>query len=577
MHPPRTFRCRTRLLFCLLAAGLQPLAGATLYWTAPGGGASPTWQEGSPHWSSDPDRTTSARWSNAHRDTAVFKSTADPTPVTVTETVSAGALHFHSGGHTLSQAPIRLGRTAGAGNITLLHYVFGTGDNTIANKLIVDDPGSVGTNVTYLFSNSAQGVLTLSGDVSIDYGDHTPAGAKSLHFQTGAAHATITLNGHLSPGAPDTAASRASLVFGQGGSSRAHADGLNGTFRINGGCSFARVAIHGGTVLVGTDNAFGTAIVSPGHSGSRGKIALLTEGARTLANPITISGGASSQTYIGGNTAHDTTFHGHFHLTGFGTTGTARSLGTLGNPNPIFTAVAGGKVNLTGHLTTTAEIPRGLVKQGAGIVSLNHPGGNTLKGLIAINEGTLLLMNTSGSATGDASQLAPRSAGVVIDAHARLGGTGIAANLVEAAAATSTLTPGDMTKEGVSSVGTLHLAGGLVAKRGVTFAFDVRGDAIDQVDLGAAPLELNGTVTLDFAATSAIRTGIAYRLLTGSGDWSATSANFVLNTPAGYLPDASYGDGKGYVFDASARSLTVRFESLPDPSTYTFHRETGAF
>jgi hypothetical protein len=193
-----------------------------------------------------------------------------------------------------------------------------------------------------------------------------------------------------------------------------------------------------------------------------------------------------------------------------------------------------------------------------------------------VREGTLLLMNTRGSATGDASQLAFGSVAVKVEANARLGGSGATTGRVGASAATSVLTPGDMTKEGVSAIGTLNLTGGLVAPKGATFAFDISGSAIDRINLGAAVLDLDGSIIVNFTELGPVRTGSPYHLLTGSGNWSATTADFIFNCPAGYVLDPAYGEGRGYLFDPAGGTLTVQFAPFPEPSTYPLIGDTPA-
>lgn len=582
MHPLRSLRRRAFLSSCLLITGVPSLPASTLYWApsgaaAVGPGGSGAWRDGAGNWSLNAEGTVIARWANANRDTAEFRGVAGSNAVVIEGNVSAGALLFRSSGYTLSGGTLILGRASGSGHVTLLDTAAEAGDNTVSSSIVVHDAGTIGSSVNYIINNAGVGALTLGGELSLDYGGQNPAGNKVFVFQTGNAGASIVLNANTARGAARETISRLSLVFGQNGSSRTQAEAVNGTFFVNGDNSCGRgTAVHGGTVIAGNNDALGTGTISLGNSGSRGDIKLLTVGPRILSNAITTSGGSSSQVYIGGGTAHEATFRGTLNLTGFGTVGTAGKPGTVSNPDPILTAVEGGKVNFNGPLNTTVAIPRGLIKQGSGIVSLNNESGNTLKGPTVIKEGTLLLMNTSGSATGDASQLAVDAVAVTVEPNAALGGTGLTSGRVSAAAATSVFTPGDMSKEGVSTVGTLKLDGGLVAPSGATFVFDINGAVADRIHFGSAPLDLDGIVTVRFTCLDAVRTGTPYRLMTGSGDWSSTSATFVFDTPAGYTLDASYGDGNGYVFDPTAGLLTVQFASLPEPSTYALIADAAA-
>ncbi|MDF3055922.1 MAG: hypothetical protein K0R17_137 [Rariglobus sp.] len=560
-----------------LAIGLPSSQAATLFWDidsgASGVGGTGAWNTGNLFWN---DTATGAGivsgWNNTNRDTADFRGTAGT--VTVGSGISAGAVLFNAGGYTLSGADITLGRASGTGNTTILNYVSGTGVNTVSSNLIVDDVGTAGTAASYTINNSGTGSLTLGGNLTLNYSSGTPAGNKSIIFQTGTSSASITLNGNIAQGANGGAASLWGVTIGQGGSSQSNALAINGTFYINGNNTYGRgTSISGGTVIVGHNNALGSGTISIGSSGARGNMKLLTDGALTIANAVSTSGASTGQVYVGGNTAHESTFSGNFNLNGFGTGGNP---GTISNPNPILTAAAGGKVNFTGVLSASSLIPRGIIKQGAGIVSLGSATGNTYKGPTLVSAGTLLLMNTSGSATGDASQLLAGSVAVTIEANAKLGGTGITTGLVGASAATSVFTPGNMTKEGVSSIGTLNLTGGLTAASGATFNYDVNGASVDTVNFGNGTLSLAGTVTFDFANLGTVQTGTAYSLFSGTGDWSPSiGASFAFNGPAGYVLDTTYGGGNGYVFDTINHSLTVQFTAIPEPSTYAFFAGSG--
>lgn len=551
-----------------LALTLAPCFSSTLYWDTDSGtagvGGSGTWNTGNLFWN---DAATGAGtisgWNNANRDTADFRGTAGA--VTVTSGISAGAVLLNSGGYTLSGADLTLGRASGTGNFTILNYASGSGTNTISSNLIVDDVGTVDTAASYTINNSGTGSLMLGGNLTLDYSSGTPAGNKSVVFQTGTSNASITLNGNISQGANGGAASLWAVTIGQGGSSRANAQAINGTFYINGSNTYSRgTNISGGTVIIGNNNAFGSGTITFGSSGARGDMKLLTGGALTVTNTLSLSGAATSQAYIGGNTADDSTFSGNFNMNAFGSNG---SPGTISTPDPIFTAVAGGRVNFSGVLTTSASIPRGLIKEGAGVVAFTSGTGNTYKGFTQVNEGTLLLMNSTGSATGDASQLAPGTAGVIVAGGATLGGTGISTVLASASASNSFFAPGDMTKEGISSIGTLNLTGGLLAASGATFNIQINGALTDSINFGAGVLDLDGTATFSFASLGTVQTGSPYTLFTGTGDWSGSAPSFLFNAPSGYSLDTSYGGGSGYVFDTSLHSLTVQFGVIPEPGT----------
>ncbi|CAM3176385.1 beta strand repeat-containing protein [Rariglobus hedericola] len=550
------------LSFCASALCLSPLSAATLYWdtdsVATGVGGTGNWNTGNLFWN---DASTGAGivsgWSNANRDTADFRGTAGT--VTVASGIAAGAINFNTAGYTLSGADITLGRASGTGNVTVLNYAAGTGTNTVSSNIILDDVGTAGTAANYTFNNSGTGALTLNGNLTLNYSSGTPAGNKVVVFQTGNSGASITLNGNIAQGANGGASSLWNVTYGQGGSSQSNAQAINGTFYVNGNNTYGRgTTINGGTVIATNNNAFGSGTITFGSSGARGDMKLLTDGDLTITNAISVSGASTSQTYIGGNTAHDTTFSGAINLNAFGTNGTP---GVISTPDPILTAATGGRVNFSGALNATSGIPRGIVKKGAGIVALSNATGNAYKGYTKVDEGTLLLMNTSGSATGDASQLAPGTAAVIVAGGAQLGGTGFSTTLVSATAANSVFTPGDMTKAGVSSIGTLNLTGGLTAANGATFNFDVNGASVDAVNFGTGAVSMGGTATFNFTSLGSVLTGTDYSLFLGSGDWTSISSTFIFNGPAGFTVSSNN-------FDAANHILTVQFSAIPEPSTY---------
>lgn len=546
-------KCSARSSAVLAAlAAFSSVHAATLYWDTNGStaglGGTGSWSNTGVNWSTDTGGTLATAWANANRDTADFRGTGGA--VTVDEGgVAADSLLFGAGGYALSGGVITLGRTAGTGNYTMVNYSAGASAVTVSSNLLLNDNYTAAAR-TYTFTNASGQSLALNGNITVDFSS-APTGNTTLTFTTGTSASSTTIGGQILKG---TNGGTLLFNFGTGGSSQSNANSTNGTFYLNGDNSAvtANSTIHGGTVIISHGSALGTGTIAFGTSGSRGDMKLLTSGAITVSNALNMSGASTSQTYLGGNTAHDSTFSGSFNMNAFAST-----------PDPILTAAAGGRVNFTGVLSASAAIPRGIVKKGAGIVALS--GANTYKGYTKVDEGTLLLMNTTGSATGDGSQLAVGEAGVIVASGAKLGGTGTSSVKVSASASDSVFTPGDMTKAGVSSIGTLKLTGGLVAASGATFNYDLNGSSIDAIDFGAGAVSLAGTATFNFTSLGSVLTGTDYSLFVGTGDWSSISSTFVFNGPAGYVVNT-------YAFDAANHILTVQFaaSSVPEPSTFAF-------
>ena len=546
MHP--ILRTLIVITAALAALHLPSVHAATLYWdtndSTAGTGGTGTWSDASGNWSTDTAGTLPTVWNSTARDVADLRGTAGT--VTVASGVAAESLLFNDGGFTVSGTDLVLGRASGTTNYTFLNYASGTGANTIDANIVLEDSDS-GSTTTYTVNNSSGSELTLNGNLTVAYA--TPAtGNNILEFTTGTNDSVITINGDVARG---TDSAGLAFYFGQGGSSESNAAAINGTFYVNGDNSDVNLQtrLYGGTVIIGHDNALGSNSIRFGTSASSGVMTLLTDGALTVTNALILSGSGTSSLYIGGGSAHESTFTGDFNL-------------ASANADPIFTAAAGGRVNFSGNLQSSGNV-RSFIKEGAGIVALTRAEGNNYTAYTHVNEGTLLLMNTSGSATGDGSFVTVGEAGVRIASGAALGGTGISTVQVEALAADSVISAGDMTLAGVSSIGTLNLDGGLVADNGVSFHIDIDGASIDSINFGSGDLALAGDVTFDFTSLGSVLTGVDYTLLTGTGDWSGSvSASFVFNGPDGYTVDS-------FDFDTDNRLLTVQFTGavIPEPST----------
>jgi len=544
-----------------MGASLSPVTGQTLYWDSaagtPGVGGSGTWENGgAANWNSSADGSGAASaWNNANFNTADFRGTAGT--VAVSGAIRASQLLFNAGGYSLgsSGTTITLGRNSGTTSpYTVLNYQSGSGTNMVLSDIVVDDTavatGSPAT-ITYNFNNISSGTLNLKGNIILDYSSTVPTGFKLFTFTTNNASATTIVDGNISTGSNGGPANALSLSFGNatGGASG------NGTIIVNGNNSGAArsTIVAGGTVLLGHNNALGGGSVNMGTSGTSAAtpIILLTNGAVTIGNNISL-GSTAAQSTIGGRTANDSTYSGSLNLNGNANT-----------PAPILTAAQGGRVNFSGALTvSTVGLIRGVTIAGDGVVAFTAANGNTYTGQTQVTSGTLLIANgATGSATG--------SGVVSVSSGARLAGTGASSGLVTALAADSKFSPGDLTKEGVSSFGTLRLNGGLTAASGATFEMQV-GTSADLVNFGAGSVDMDGTITISLSALGSVVTGSPYTLFTGTGDWSASAPLFSFVTPSGYVLDTTYGGGAGYVFDAASinRTLTVQLAAIPEPGTW---------
>lgn len=406
--------------------------------------------------------------------------------------------------------------------------------NTIADGVVSDN------NVRLL---AGSGTTTINGSATVNslylVGDNTTAtvlgGTGTLTVTSGAVFISV---------ANTTTAITANLNFGSAQGVIGYGTGKPSSFT-------GAIAGQNGLVLYQTN--------SYPSSGSGG-------------TGVTISGNAANSTYTGdtyvlgratvgvngvlpsGSRTGNVYVQGYLEFAGSQTINGLNGSGTVTKGSGTHT-ISLGDNNANGNFTGTISSNMTLAKIGTGTQSFG--GANTYTGGTQVNNGTLLITNTSGSGTGTGA--------VTIASGARFGGTGTASGAVTASAADSVIIAG-----GVNSVGTLNLTGGLTGAAGATFAYDVNGASVDAVNFGSAALNLDGTVTFDFTSLGTVQTGSAYSLFTGSGDWSSVSASFVFNGPAGYALDTSYGSGAGYIFDALSHSLTVQFVStaIPEPSSY---------
>jgi autotransporter-associated beta strand protein len=130
--------------------------------------------------------------------------------------------------------------------------------------------------------------------------------------------------------------------------------------------------------------------------------ALLTNAAVTIARPITVNSSPAIQSStLGGNSDHNSTFSGAVSL----------------NRNLIVTSATTGTnaTSFTGTLNDSAG-SFSVTKAGNGSVILGAAAGNTYDGGTAVNAGTLLVNNTTGSGTGTGA--------VTTASSTILGGTG---------------------------------------------------------------------------------------------------------------------------------------------------------
>jgi len=160
---------------------------------------------------------------------------------------------------------------------------------------------------------------------------------------------------------------------------------------------------------------------------------------------------------------------------------------------------------------TSATLARNIVKQGTGTMVLG--GANTYLGTTTVEQGTLLVNNTTGSGTG--------ANDVTVNADAILGGTGtISPGTGKAVTVNGSLAPGN------AGVGTLTVNGAVTLAPDAGYAWQYLNGNGDLVDV-------NGTLTLPAAATVNV---------SGDGALPATMTLFTANS----LDEAGATDLSGW-------------------------------
>jgi fibronectin-binding autotransporter adhesin len=263
--------------------------------------------------------------------------------------------------------------------------------------------------------------------------------------------------------------------------------------------------ITGGTVAVGHDTALGAGAVN--LNSATGTLRSADANARTLANPVTYS----TNFTLGSPTTGNLLFTGPVNV-GSG----AKDFKILNAVTEFSGIISGGGT---------------LIRSKSGPGTLIFSGANTYPGSTAVNEGTLLVNNASGSGTGTTA--------VTVAEAATLGGSGTISGAVTTSGPTAKIAPGNST--GALTIGSLDLsAGGSVAIE-IDDASTPKNDKL--VITGTAANSLNVTgATLNISVTGTPTQSVYVLASCPTGALTGTFAT-VTGMPADYVLVYNYNDG----------------------------------
>jgi autotransporter-associated beta strand protein len=339
--------------------------------------------------------------------------------------VNAGKLQFDTGG-SANNSTIRIGDITGSANaeVDLL------GSNQTISSVINPRAGSSGTLT--ISSQNTSGTNTLSNHIGVDKNfTISQAGGGTLAVTQGRSTATGTTTGFdiktftvsFTGAGNFTIGATSPTGFGTIYDSSSGAGGTaiimagTGSLSLNDANSYrGKTEIDSGTLFVGANNALGSSngtigttgnVVLLGNTSGGSNAKLLTTGAFTIANVVTLQSGNTGVMTLGGDSANASVYSGAIK---FGTAnGTAKG-GT-------FVAAAGGSVDFQGSISENTSVPASSVIIGdsthSGVVKFSNTS-NGYGGTTTITNGATLevvSLGTSGnssignSARGTASNL----------------------------------------------------------------------------------------------------------------------------------------------------------------------------
>jgi autotransporter-associated beta strand protein len=371
------------------------------------------------------------------------------------EPISLSGTGISSGGALVNTG----GAASLAGTVTLNanSSIGGAGDITL---------GNVAQSGTRALTKVGAGTLTLGGTISYTGTTTVSQGALEISGTHNGTGATFVRNGMLEiSGTHAGTAYTVSQVSGEEGEPVLKLSNVT--------------ALPAGAKITGADSVLRDGIVDLAIAGDytlsaydRGNITFTASG----GSPTSLTFTDASIITAGANTVRTFTNASSDLSIVF-----ASTLDIGGDVAANVTIAGAGDTTVTGGVTSTGSGVRGLIKNGGGTLALNSAGSYT--GTTHVNDGTLRVNNTTGSATG--------SGDVNIAADATLGGSGIIAGATTTIA--GTLAPGN-------SPGALTIDGGTLALGiGGDYAFEIY-DALGDAGIGYDTTQLSNGATLNLGS-----------------------------------------------------------------------------
>lgn len=447
--------------------------------------------------------------------------------------------------------------TLESGNFTVNRLIFSASTDYTLNTGTITFGGTnfAGTSGNGQISKTGAGAVTLGSGLTVAVGsggnyrniNFNSGGAGTMNLNnifSGSGGTGITINNH-SGGAAIVNWNASSSGFSTGAAlnmATGTTPNQTTTLRLNGNSMFPQLTV----------------------GGSQGRIEAIGQ---DRSYDASFSMGGSAQVLFQGD--YSISFNGN----------TTPTIMHGANSNTVITnnIVAGKSLTFANReFNANASGGRSVTVAGTGLTvfqgGIQHGGTDRRLNLTKSGSGTLMVLANSYSSAGDASSTINITAGTFA------GNAVIGYDPTSSPNTLTTTVTGANTRlapRTLTDTGTLTFRNGLTATAANTdFEFSLNGTAaISQLAISGGSFNLSSARTYTFDLLnldgSTLQAGVIYTLIDPTGstwDGTATKSNFVLGIlGSGLVLDTTYAT-TGWDFNSGA--LTVRFDAIPEPSTY---------